>query len=85
MEWPAALSPIRAVVFFISSQLAELCSIAAGVQGASIERAFSKGGVSDYTRVTSMKIQQIFIISISLLASKVNGLNTLLLVDSRRK
>ena len=67
MEWPAALSPIRAVVFeclkcpeakdryFLSSQLAELCNIAAGVQALhginkqKIGRAFSNGGVSDYT------------------------------------
>ena len=45
----------------------------------------SPTAVCRITRVTLMKIQQIFIISISLLASKVKGPNTLLLADSRRR
>ena len=66
MEWPANLRPVRDVVFeclklpearnkyFSSTQLANLCNIAAGVQAlhgidkAKIGRAFSNGNVSDY-------------------------------------
>ena len=67
MEWPANLRPVRDVVFeclklpearnkyFCSTQLADLCNIAAGVQALhgidkqKIARAFSNGNMFEYS------------------------------------